>query len=145
MERSRLTRNLQPFKYELGFIGLFCLYITIIYLTDYQTVLIAGPIAIISIFIAYKIHHSAVINFDNENMYLTAKGAYEEIPLKLVTAVKLTSFTLNKMHFWEIFFTDNNGDGRSVTFFPVYKTLGFFMDKVKEKNPSAETNNSIFY
>lgn len=145
MERSRLTRSLQPFKYVLGIIGLFCLYITIIYLHNSQTVLVAGPIALISIIGAYKIHYSAVIEFDNENMYLTAIGADDAVPLKQVSAVKLTSFTLNKIHFWKIVYTDNNGDEQSVTFLPVYKSLGLFIDKVKEKNPGAEINSSIFY
>jgi len=145
MERSRLSRSLQPFKYILGIIGLFCLYITIIYLHDGQTVLIAGSIAVVSIVVAYRIHYSAVIEFDNENMYLTAKGAGDEIPLKQVSAVKLTSFTVNRMPFWRVSYTDNNGDEQSVTFLPAYKSLGVFINKVKEKSPAAEINSSIFY
>jgi hypothetical protein len=121
------------------------LYITIIYLRDGETVLIAGSIAVIAIGGAYKIYYSWVVAFDQEKMYLSGVGFNEEIALKQVSAVKITSFAINKMHFWKIVFTDNDNEERSVTFWPVYKTLGLFMDKVKEKNPAAELNRSIFY
>jgi len=143
MERSRISGNLQPFKYMLGIIGLFCLYITIIYLHDGQTVLIAGSIAVVTIVGAYKIHYSWVVAFDQEKMYLSGVGFSEEIALKQVSAVKITSFAINKMHFWKIVYTDNDNEERSVTFWPVYKTLGLFIDKVKEKNPAAEIKASI--
>jgi hypothetical protein len=78
-------------------------------------------------------------------MYLISKQTAEEIPLKQVTAIKLTSNRVNNSHYWDIYYNDGLNNNRIVQVLPKVKNFALFKEKVKEKNPEAEIKESIFF
>jgi hypothetical protein len=119
-------------------VALFCLYIISRNLNNGRSALIPGAIAAASLFAAYKAYYASTIEFDDENMYVTNKRFDDVIPLKNVTAVKLTSLQVNQMHFWKICYYDSLNDKQTLSILPLYKGLNLFMTRVEEKNPGAE-------
>lgn len=142
MERIMLSRDISFYKYIMGFVTLFCIYIMIMYHNDGRSIIIAGIAGVISFIITYRSYYSSTLEFDDENIYVSNKRGDEDIPLKNVTSFKLTSLQLNNRHFWKLQYTDDIGDEQSIKFLPLYGSLDSFMDKVKMKNPEVEIKNS---
>jgi len=85
------------------------------------------------------------MEFDEKNMYLVNKKATEEIPLKQVTAIKLTSNRVNKSHYWDIYYYDSSNDNHVVQILPKIKNFTLFRERVKEKNPDSEIKEYITF
>ncbi len=151
MARLRISRSRPFFKYLLLVVILFCLYLIIVNAffghsnTNSSTIITAAIIGIIALFATYNERYAPVIEFDDENMYLSNKTSNEEVPLKQVTAIKLTSNRINNSHYWDISYCDNSDNNYIVQILPNIKNFKLFRERVKEKNPQAEIKDSIFF
>lgn len=151
MTRLKISRTRPFFKYFLCIIILFCLFLIITNAFFGQsnnngaTVVTASIIGIIAFFAAYNEQHTPVMEFDEKNMYLVNKKATEEIPLKQVTAIKLTSNRVNKSHYWDIYYYDSSNDNHVVQILPKIKNFTLFRERVKEKNPDSEIKEYITF
>jgi hypothetical protein len=142
MNRVRITRSRPVFKYFMILVTLFSLYILASYINDVETVLISGAVAATSFIAAYRSYYAAIIEFDDENMYVTGKRSDVTVPIENVASVRLTSIQFNAGHFWEIRYYDSLNDEQTLRLLPKYKNFSLFLEKVKQKNPEAEIKDS---
>ena len=150
MTRLRISRTRPFFKYFLYIVVLFCaaLIITNIFFgksnNSSGTIITASVIGVLAFLAAYNERYASSIEFDDGNMYLISKKDIEEIPLKQVTGIKLTSNRVNNSHYWDVYYHDSSNSNHVIQILPKIKNFALFREKVKEINPEAEIKESIF-
>ena len=113
---------------------------------DSGTTLTAGAIAVISFIACYREYYSLEVTFDDENMYVANRKFNNTVPLKQITAIKLTSSRIGDSHYWDIYYYDIlNNNETTTSILPNYKKFALFKNKVAEKNPEVKITDSIFF
>lgn len=148
MNRVGISRSRPLFKYLIYFVILFCLYLITVYTISGRsndTIIIAGIICVIAIAAAYNEYYTSIIEFDDDNMYISKKRFKDEIPLKQITSIKLSSARVNQSHYWDIRYNDPGNGENSLQILPKFKNFSLFREKVKEKNPGVEITDSVWF
>jgi len=151
MTRLRITRIRLFSQYLLYIVIIFCLFLIITNTFSVQsnnnggTIITASIIGLIALLAAFNEYYSPAIEFDDDNMYLIRKKGIEEIPLKQVTAIKLTSNRVNNSHYWDIHYYSSSNGNNVAEILPKIKNFELFREKVKEKNPEVEIKESIIF
>jgi hypothetical protein len=148
MNRIRISRSRPLFKYLIYFIILFCLYLVIGYTISGRsndTIIIAGIIGVIAIVAAYNENYTSIIEFDDDNMYISNKRFKDEIPLKQIVSIELSSARVNQSHYWDIKYNDLANGEHTLQILPKSKNFSLFKERVKEKNPSVEITDSVWF
>ena len=142
MERIELTRSIQPLKYLLLIVAFFSIREIFSYHTTIIPDLIAAGIAICSITLAYLIHNMSSIEFDDKTMFVSNRRFQEQIFLKNVIEIKLTSGSFNDSHFWKICYFQDTDEKRTIFILP--KNLAHFQENVKMRDKTSFTANGIY-
>ena len=145
MNKIKISRSRPVFKYLAIIIALFCLYIMIMYRHNMGALLVAGVISIISLTAGYQEYYAMTVEFDDENLYLSNKKFSGQISLNQIVAIRLTSNRVNQSHYWDVHYYDSSNGEHIFQILPKKKEFSLFMNKVKEKNPGVEINDSIFF
>ena len=147
MNRTQISRRMAPFKYLMIGGIVFCFYILIKSPGspgDKTPLIIALVFITIFSILGYLAYYASTVEFDDEYMYVTNKKFDKTIPLNKITAIELTSATINQSHFWKISYSDDTAD-ESVRIIPIYEKFNLFTDRVKEKNADVVVGDSVFY
>jgi uncharacterized membrane protein YdbT with pleckstrin-like domain len=146
MNRIKISRSRPIVKYLAFVVTLFCLYIMAMYIGKDTGTTLTGAIAVIFFIAGYRQYYSLEVTFDDENMYVTNRKFNNTVPLKQITAIKLTSSRIVNSHYWDIYYNDTPDNNETTTsILPNYKQFALFKNKVAEKNPDVKITDSIFF
>ena len=81
------------------------------------------------------------LEFDESNLYEIGKRQKRIIPLVNITTIKLTMTKIGYSNVWKLKYINDEGENKSLRFFPDYTNFELFKEYVKDKNPEVEIKN----
>lgn len=77
---------------------------------------------------------------DSDNLFIAEKKGEKVIPIKNISAIKITQFSVSGGSMWKIKYTENNGKNDFVRFFPNHNFVAL-KEIIKAKNANTKIKN----
>lgn len=138
MERVRITRNLQGYKYLLVVALLFFAPMMIAF-HDLQTLLPGTLLSLLCLVLLYYLHYHAVrIEFDDAGLYINSRKRSQVIAFEQVERIETSNILVNGLPMQKMTYQDLSGIIHTARFMPRYKGLDLFLKHMKSDYPQVK-------